>query len=90
MCRSSLVIAERLIFEWISGVESNTAPFKSEALMFDLIMCIVCEGLGKAGVATETSMAGEFAAASREYAAAAGIFTFLADDYVPKWVARGS
>lgn len=58
--------------------------------MFDLVMCTVCEGLGKAGVATETSVAGEFAAASREYAAAAGIFTFLADDHLPKWVARGS
>lgn len=58
--------------------------------MYDLVMCIVCEGLGKAGVATETSVAGEFAAASREYAAAAGIFTFLADDHLPKWVARGS
>lgn len=58
--------------------------------MYDLVMCIVCEGLGKAGVATETSVVGEFAAASREYAAAAGIFSFLADDHLPKWVARGS
>lgn len=58
--------------------------------MYDLTMCIVCEGLGKAGVATETSVAGEFAAASREYAAAAGIFSFLADGHLPKWVARGS
>lgn len=81
---------ERLIFEWISGVESNKTPFKSEAIMYDLVMCIVCEGLGKAGVATETSLAGEFAAASREYGAAAGIFAFLADDHLPKWVARGS
>jgi hypothetical protein len=81
---------ERLVFEWISGVESNQKPFKSEAIMYDLVMCIVSEGLGKAGVATETSVAGEFAAASREYAAAAGIFTFLADDHLPKWVARGS
>lgn len=81
---------ERLIFEWSSGVENSDTLFKSEAIMFDLVMCTVCEGLGKAGVATETSVAGEFAAASREYAAAAGIFTFLADDHLPKWVARGS
>lgn len=58
--------------------------------MYELVMCIVCEGLGKAGVATETSVAGEFAAASREYAAAAGIFQFLAEDHLPKWVARAS
>lgn len=59
-------------------------------MMYDLVMCLVCEGIGKAGVATETSLAGEFAAASREYAAAAGIFGFLADDHLPKWKSRGS
>lgn len=82
---------ERLVFQWMSGVESNKKTyFKSEAIMMDLTMCILCEGLGKAGVATEASMAGEFAAASREYAAAAGIFQFLGDDHLPKWIARGS
>jgi len=81
---------ERLVFEWMSGVETNKDYFKSEAIMMDVTMCILCEGLGKAGVATEASMAGEFAAASREYAAAAGIFQFLAEDHLPKWIARGS
>jgi len=81
---------ERLVFEWMSGVESSKEYFKSEAIMMDLTMCILCEGLGKAGVATESSMAGEFSAASREYAAAAGIFQFLGDDHLPKWIARGS
>jgi hypothetical protein len=81
---------QRLVFEWMSGVESSKDYFKSEAIMMDLTMCILCEGLGKAGVATESSMAGEFAAASREYAAAAGIFQFLGDDHLPKWIARGS
>mmetsp|Transcript_29709 Transcript_29709/g.63630 ORF Transcript_29709/g.63630 Transcript_29709/m.63630 type:complete len:428 (-) Transcript_29709:159-1442(-) len=81
---------ERLVFEWMSGVESNQRYFTSEAIMMDLTMCILCEGLGKAGVATESSMVGEFAAASREYAAAAGIFQFLAEDHLPKWIARGT
>eukprot|EP00536_Pseudo-nitzschia_multiseries_P002221 jgi/Psemu1/182951/e_gw1.29.159.1 len=81
---------ERLVFEWMSGVESKQDYFKSEAIMMDVTMCILCEGLGKAGVATESSMAGEFAAASREYAAAAGIFDFLAEDHLPKWIARGT
>jgi len=81
---------QRLVFEWMSGVETNREYFKSEAMMMDLTLCIICEGLGKAGVATESSMAGEFAAASREYAAAAGIFHFLAEDHLPKWIARGS
>uniref|UniRef100_A0A7R9WV67 BRO1 domain-containing protein n=1 Tax=Craspedostauros australis TaxID=1486917 RepID=A0A7R9WV67_9STRA len=58
--------------------------------MFDLVMSMLAEGLGKAGVATEASMAGEFAIASREYAAAAGIFDFLSKDQLPKWISRGS
>jgi hypothetical protein len=92
---------QRLVFEWSSGIEKKSGDskskkgggqkyFKSEAMMFDLTMTIVSEGLGKAGVATESSVAGEFAAASREYAAAAGIFQYLADDHLPKWVARKS
>ena len=85
---------ERLIFEWKSGLEKKgdkcDTYYKSEAIMYDLVMCIVCEGLGKAGVATELSVGGEFAAASREYAAATGIFEFLAEDHLPKWVSRGS
>jgi BRO1-like domain len=81
---------ERLVFEWQSGIETKANFFKSEAIMMDVTMCILCEGLGKAGVATEASIAGEFAAASREYAAAAGVFQFLADDHLPKWVARGT
>jgi hypothetical protein len=81
---------ERLVFEWRSGIEAKSKYFKSEAIMMDVTMCILCEGLGKAGVATESSVAGEFAAASREYAAAAGIFQFLSDDHLPKWVARGT
>jgi BRO1-like domain len=81
---------ERLIFEWASGVETKASYFKSEAIMFDVTMCILCEGLGRAGIATESSVAGEFAAASREYANAAGVFQFLAEDHLPKWVARGT
>ena len=81
---------ERLVFEWKSGMENSTKSFTSEAIMMDLTMCILCEGFGKAGVATESSMAGEFAAASREYAAAAGIFQFLGEDHLPKWIARGT
>jgi hypothetical protein len=78
------------VFEWTSGIENEKKSFKSEAIMFDMVMCVVAEGLGKAGCATEASIAGEFAAASRDYAAAAGIFSFLADDHLPKWIARGS
>lgn len=85
-----LLFLERLVFEWMSGIEQDQKVYKSEAIMYDLVMCVICEGLGKAGAATEASVAGEFAVANREYAAAAGIFQFLAEDHLPKWTARGS
>ena len=81
---------ERLIFEWKSGVEKEPEAFTSEALMFDLVMCCACQALGKAASATEASIAGDFAAASRHYASAAGVFEFLATDHLPKWIAKGS
>lgn len=81
---------EKLVFEWKSGIEDKGKPFKSEAIMYDLVMAVATEGLGRAVRATEQSVAGEFAAASRDYAAAAGIFHFLAEDQLPKWISKGS
>jgi hypothetical protein len=81
---------ERLIFGWKSGIEDAPKGFKSEAIMYDLAMTVVSEGLGKVVSATENSVQGEFAAASRDYACAAGIFTFLADDLLPKWISKGN
>jgi len=81
---------ERLLFAWASGVEDNPKSYKSEAIMYDLVMTVVAEGLGSASAATEHSVAGDFAAASREYAKAAGVFDFLADDILPKWISKGS
>ena len=81
---------ERLIFEWKSGIEHKPTAFRSEAMMYDLVLCGACEGLGQAARATERSVAGEFAEASRAYAAAAGIFEFLATDLLPQWIAKGN
>jgi len=81
---------ERLSFEWKSGVEKEPEEFGSEALMYDMVMCISCQALGKAAVATECSTAGEFAQASREYAAAAGIFRHLFEETLPQWIAKGN
>jgi hypothetical protein len=82
---------ERLLFEWTSGVEQgDPEPFSSEAIMYDMVMCIACEALGRAGSATDASMAGEFPAASRDYAKAAGIFSYLAEQALPQWIARGT
>ena len=81
---------ERLMFEWKSGIEEKPDSFRSEAMMYDLVMASVCEGLGYALGATEKSISGDFAAASRDYASAAGIFDFLAQEHLPKWIAKGS
>lgn len=81
---------QKLVFEWMSGIEDKPKSFVSEALMYDLTMAIACEGLGRAAAATENSITGEFAAASRHYAAAAGIFDFLHADHLPKWISKGS
>lgn len=84
---------QRLVFEWSSGMETpskDKKSFKSEALMYELVMSISCEGMGKAGKACEDSTAGDFAAASRELKQAAGIMAFLAEDQLPQWIARGS
>lgn len=81
---------ERLIFEWKSGIEEKPDPFRSEAMMYDLVMSSVCEGLGFALGATEKSISGDFAAANRDYASAAGIFDFLAEEHLPKWISKGS
>lgn len=81
---------ERLIFEWKSGIEEKPESYRSEAMMYDLVMTCVCEALGYAVGATEKSVSGDFAAASRDYASAAGIFDFLAEEHLPKWIAKGS
>lgn len=81
---------ERLMFVWKSGVEEKPDAFSSEAMMYDFVMVCVSEALGQAVSATEKSVKGDFAAASRDYAAAAGIFDFLATDHLPKWIAKGS
>lgn len=83
---------ERLVFEWLSGIEGSqqAQAYGSEALMYDLCMTIATEGLGHALMATEHSLAGDFAAACRCYAAAAGVWAHLSDDLLPKWIAKGA
>jgi len=81
---------EKLVFEWCSGIEHEKKYFKSEALMYELVMTVGCEAMAKAGSACDYSIDGEFAASSREFQAAAGMFQRLATDQLPKWISRGS
>eukprot|EP00594_Rhizosolenia_setigera_P018711 CAMPEP_0178960730 /NCGR_PEP_ID=MMETSP0789-20121207/13146_1 /TAXON_ID=3005 /ORGANISM="Rhizosolenia setigera, Strain CCMP 1694" /LENGTH=465 /DNA_ID=CAMNT_0020644151 /DNA_START=74 /DNA_END=1471 /DNA_ORIENTATION=+ len=81
---------KRLIFEWTSGLETKKRPFASEALMYELIMIIATEGVSTGGMACDNCMDGDFLVSSRNYQKAAGIFQFLAEDQIPKWISRGS
>ena len=43
----------RLIFEWSSGIEAKSRFFKSEALMYELVMSIATEAVATAGVGSD-------------------------------------
>jgi hypothetical protein len=58
--------------------------------MYEVVMILACQGLAKASAATEASIAGDFAAANREYNVAAGVMQFLYQDHLAKWIAKGS
>lgn len=81
---------EKLMFEWSSGIEKVKKFFRSEALMYELIMVIASNALGTAGVACRDSVNGDFAAASRGFKKSAGMMQFLAEDHLPKWIANGT
>jgi hypothetical protein len=80
---------ERLVFEWSTGLEEKERIFRSEAIMYELVMTIAAEGVATAGIGTDESIAGDFAAASRNFKKAAGIFDFLANNQLPQWLAKG-
>lgn len=93
---SGAVLDEKLEFLWTSGVEKvkNSTNKKSkfsssQALMFEMVMTIVCEGLGHAGTGCDNCIEGKFAVSSKSFKTAAGIFDFLAKVQLPKWVSRG-
>lgn len=80
---------ERLIFEWFTGIEDKERVFKSEAIMYELVMTIATEAMATAGVGTDECTAGEFAAACRNFKTSAGIFDFLASTQLPQWLSKG-
>ena len=58
--------------------------------MYEMVMAVSTEAMALAGDACDESAAGNFAAASRGLRAAAGVMDNLAEDQLPKWIARGS
>lgn len=81
---------ERLMFEWSSGIEKSNTFYKSEALMYDLVMALSCEALGNVGMACDACTAGDFTSSGRNFKSASSILQFLAEDQLPKWVVAGN
>jgi len=83
---------QRLTFGWSSGLEKqvkNKMFFKSEALVYDLVMTLACNVMANAGLAYDSCTANDFTAASRNFKKAASILEYLAEDQLPRWVVAG-
>lgn len=52
-------------------------------------MTIATQAVATAGIGTDECTAGDFAAASRNFKKASGIFDFLASTQLPQWLAKG-
>eukprot|EP00558_Chaetoceros_sp_UNC1202_P007631 CAMPEP_0197234718 /NCGR_PEP_ID=MMETSP1429-20130617/2393_1 /TAXON_ID=49237 /ORGANISM="Chaetoceros sp., Strain UNC1202" /LENGTH=406 /DNA_ID=CAMNT_0042693195 /DNA_START=86 /DNA_END=1306 /DNA_ORIENTATION=- len=80
---------QRLVFEWSTGVEAKERLFKSEAIMYELVMAIATKAIATAGVGIDECSGGDFASACRNFKSCAGIFDFLASTQLPQWLAKG-
>lgn len=81
---------ERLYFEWRSGIENGKSFFKSEAMMYEVVMVVAVEAMSTAGLGCDLCTEGDFAGASREFKKAAGIFEYMNSSLLPNWIARGT
>mmetsp|Transcript_16103 Transcript_16103/g.33481 ORF Transcript_16103/g.33481 Transcript_16103/m.33481 type:complete len:462 (-) Transcript_16103:1197-2582(-) len=83
---------KRLLFSWCSGIEYNKTKkpsyFKSEALMFELVLSISTYALSEANLGCDACMDGDFPAAARNFAKTAGGFKYLGEDLLPSWMAK--
>lgn len=59
-------------------------------MMYELVMTLASEAMGKAVAGCDNGKAGEYAAAARLFKTAAGGMEFLAQDQLPKWANRGT
>lgn len=80
------------MFSWCSGIEYNKSKqasyFKSEALMFELVLSIAAYALSEANIGCDFCMDGDFPQSSRNFSRTAGIFQHLGEDILPSWMAK--
>lgn len=85
---------KKLIFGWSSGLEKTVKYkefFKSEAIIYDLVMSLACNAIANAGLGYDAcTAANDYKTASGNFKKAASLFEYLAEDQIPKWVVAGS
>jgi len=57
-------------------------------MMYELVMTIASNAMGRAIAGCQERNIGDYAAASRQFKAAAGVMQYLAEDQIPKWTSR--
>ncbi len=58
--------------------------------MYELVMTVACAALATGRAGCDSSVSDDFAAAGKHFKVAAGIWQYLGQDLMPKWIARGS
>ncbi len=58
--------------------------------MYELVMTVACAALAVGGAGCDSSVSDDFAAAGKHFKVAAGIWQYLGQDLMPKWIAYGS
>mmetsp|Transcript_51429 Transcript_51429/g.76933 ORF Transcript_51429/g.76933 Transcript_51429/m.76933 type:complete len:235 (-) Transcript_51429:168-872(-) len=81
---------EPLFFEWSSGLEKDKKSYKSEAMMYEMVMTLATLAIGKIGAASDARNIRDYPLAGRELKKAAGMVQCLAEEQLPQWVSHKS
>ena len=87
---------DRLVFEWTSSLEveakrgKKPVLYKSEAMMYDMVMTIASQAFAEAHLANAEAKAENFVEATKHYKSASGVMSFLANEQLPKWAGQGN
>jgi len=87
---------DRLIFEWTSSLEVEAKRgktqvfYKSEAMMYDMVMAIASQAFAEAHLAQAEAKAEHFLEATKHYKSASGVMLFLAHEQLPRWAGQAN
>uniref|UniRef100_A0A7S0AH76 pH-response regulator protein palC n=1 Tax=Minutocellus polymorphus TaxID=265543 RepID=A0A7S0AH76_9STRA len=87
---------DRLVFEWTSSLEVEAKRgkkqvfYKSEAMMYDMVLTIASQAFAEAQLANADAKAEQYVEATKHYKSASGAMSFLANEQLPKWAGQGN